>query len=413
MNTYNLRQSFLLAITFIFCFTSLYAQENQTTVESEQMTRDDLQEAQSSTQGQPISSIQDREVLDFSHQKTEACASVFNLVVPYNSNNGQRGCMFDVFATNAVTIQCFDANLYAGTTANYEIYYRAGTHVGFENNAAAWTFVGGPVSITSAGNNVPSAIPIAVGVIIPAGQRYSFYITNDFGGGTSYTDGTAVGNFLASDANITVYEGVGKSYPFGLTFNVRNFNGTIFYDPGSVLNGQALEMSAIGGKDAIELNWGAVDVSGNKELMIERMEEGSHAFILQEKMAAGQANWFDTAVEPGKNYFYRLRLDDPQGSTRYSSIVESRLSNGQVLELGRVYPNPFDGQLMVGLNTFSETEAQFRVMDLQGKILKNWTESLAPGRGRMALDLGDLPTGVMILEVSAEGQRERVRVVKQ
>lgn len=156
-----------------------------------------------------------------------------SLIAPYNSNNGQRGCMFDLTAANTVTINSFDANTYAGTTGNYEIYYRAGTHVGSENNAGAWTFLGGATGVTSAGNNLPTALPIPIGVTIPAGQTYSFYITNDFGAGVSYTDGTAVGNFLASDANLTIYEGVGKSYPFGLTFNVRNFNGTINYTSGA------------------------------------------------------------------------------------------------------------------------------------------------------------------------------------
>lgn len=157
-----------------------------------------------------------------------------NLTAPYNSNNGQRGCMFDLTAANTVTIDRFEANTYAGTTGNYEIYYRAGTHVGFENNAGAWTLLGSASGVTSAGNNLPTALPIPVGVTIPAGQTYSFYITNDFGAGVSYTDGTAVGNFLASDANLTIYEGVGKSYPFGLTFNVRNFNGDIYYTAGGV-----------------------------------------------------------------------------------------------------------------------------------------------------------------------------------
>lgn len=157
----------------------------------------------------------------------------YNMSTPYNSNNGQRGCMFDITATNTITITNFDVNLYAGTTANYEIYYCPSTHVGNENNAGAWTLLGSATGIASAGNNIPTPLPIVFSVTIPAGQTYSFYVTNDFGAGTSYTDGTAVGNFLASDANMTVYEGVGKSYPFGLTFAVRNFNGTIYYDVGT------------------------------------------------------------------------------------------------------------------------------------------------------------------------------------
>ncbi len=159
-------------------------------------------------------------------------AAALTLATPYNSNNGQRGAMFDVAATNTVTIRTFDANLYVGTTANYEIYYRAGSHVGNETNAAAWTLIGTTTGLTSLGSDLPTPIPIPVDITIPAGQTYAFYVTNDFGGGTSYTDGTAVGNFLAGDANLTVFEGVGKSYPFGLTFSVRNFNGTLHYDLG-------------------------------------------------------------------------------------------------------------------------------------------------------------------------------------
>lgn len=152
------------------------------------------------------------------------------LNTPLNTNNGQRGCMFDITATNAVDINSFSSLLYAGTTANYEIYYRVGTHVGHENNSADWTFIGGATGVTSLGSATPTPLPIPVNITIPAGQTYSFYITNDFGGGTSYTDGTAVGNVWASNADMTLYEGVGKSYPFGLTFTVRSFNGIVHYN---------------------------------------------------------------------------------------------------------------------------------------------------------------------------------------
>ncbi|MCP4437673.1 MAG: T9SS type A sorting domain-containing protein [Aureispira sp.] len=154
------------------------------------------------------------------------------LTTPLNTNNGQRGCMFDITATNTITVTQFSSCLYTGTTANYEIYYKTGSHVGSENNSAAWTLLGNATGVTGGATNVPVLIPITFSVTIPAGQTYAFYVTNDFGGGTSYTDGTAVGTLLASNTDLTLYEGVGKSYPFGLTFNVRNFNGIVHYNPG-------------------------------------------------------------------------------------------------------------------------------------------------------------------------------------
>jgi len=148
---------------------------------------------------------------------------------PFNSNNGQRGCMFDITATNTITINQLSSNLYAGTTANYEIYYKAGTHVGFEANAGAWTLLGSTTGLTSAGNNVPTLIPITFSVNIPAGQTGAFYVTNDFGGGTSYTTGTTVGNLLASNADMEIYTATVRApeYASTNTTTVSNASCTI------------------------------------------------------------------------------------------------------------------------------------------------------------------------------------------
>lgn len=157
-----------------------------------------------------------------------------SLATSYNQNNGQRGAMFDVVAgSSPITVTGFDANLYAGTTAYYELYYRQSTHVGNQNSSAGWIFLDSASNVTSLGNNVPTPLPFTFSVTIPANTRYSFYLTNNYGGGLSYTDGTAVGNVWASNSDATIYEGVGKSYPFGLTFTVRNVNATMHYTLGS------------------------------------------------------------------------------------------------------------------------------------------------------------------------------------
>ncbi|TVR82291.1 MAG: hypothetical protein EA412_01680 [Chitinophagaceae bacterium] len=162
-----------------------------------------------------------------------SCPAQSNLVTLYNENNGQAGVMFDINALEDVTILCFDVNLYTGTH-DYQIYYKEGTHVGFEGNQAAWTLIGGPVSVTSNGTNVPTYIPIPINVSIDAGESAAFYITcnrtNTPGGGIEYTDGFGVGNVIAADANIEVLDGTGKAWPFSTNFVSRQFNGTVYYD---------------------------------------------------------------------------------------------------------------------------------------------------------------------------------------
>lgn len=143
--------------------------------------------------------------------------------------NNQRGNMFDIVATNAVTIFGFDVSPMGNTTI--EIYYKAGTWNGFANTPSAWTYVGSaPVVYT--GGFVSVAFPM--NITIPAGQTYGFYITsNSTFTSLNYSNGNAVGNVYSSDANITFLEGGGLDYPFtqgtGAVYQPRVWNGRIHY----------------------------------------------------------------------------------------------------------------------------------------------------------------------------------------
>lgn len=155
-----------------------------------------------------------------------------SLTSTFAAGNGHRGNMFDIVATNTITITSFDGH--PGGNTDIEIYYKAGTHVGFVNNAAAWTLVGSATGIVSQGTGNPTPIPIPVNVTIPAGQTYAFYITSTDGTtNLNYTNGSNPGGVFASDANLQFLEGVGLDYPFaGSPFSPRVWNGNIHYQLG-------------------------------------------------------------------------------------------------------------------------------------------------------------------------------------
>ena len=162
----------------------------------------------------------------------------------YASNNGSRGAMFNITAgANAVTITSFDVNLYGGTTARYEIYYKAGSYVGSETTAANWTMAGGVNNLYVAANNVPTPIPIPLNITIPAGATYGFYITNTASGGLNYTSSAVTNVTLASNSDLTLTGGVGKSYPFGSTYSYRLINCTVHYYTGSISESSTLATS--------------------------------------------------------------------------------------------------------------------------------------------------------------------------
>ncbi|MFT6923584.1 MAG: hypothetical protein ACJA1C_002599 [Crocinitomicaceae bacterium] len=157
------------------------------------------------------------------------------LTTTFVGGNNHRGNMFDIVALSTVTIESFDGHPMGDT--DYEIYYKTGTFVGSETNAAAWTLVGSAANVIAQPMGTPTAIPINIGVTIPAGQTYSFYVTStNLAVSQNYTDGSAPGAVFASDANIQFLEGAGMEYPFGAggsVFSPRIWNGNINYSIGT------------------------------------------------------------------------------------------------------------------------------------------------------------------------------------
>jgi hypothetical protein len=156
------------------------------------------------------------------------------LPTPVINNNGQDGNMFDITATNTIRIRYFEA-LIANTpnpTTTYYIYYKVGTHVGFESNSAAWTQIAGPITLTVNAPPVMTVIPANLNLVIPAGQTYAFYLTNTSAATNNnrYHNGTATGNVAATNADLTLFEGTGGAYPFGTFFNARPWEGIVHYD---------------------------------------------------------------------------------------------------------------------------------------------------------------------------------------
>lgn len=221
------------------------------------------------------------------------CTATDNLTTLYAENNGLDGAMFDVVATSAITIECFDANFDSGTMG-IDIWYKVGTHVGFESDSTAWTFVGAATGITSAGPDNPTSIPIDVDVAIPAGATYAFYISNLNGTdpNINYTDGTTLGATLASDANLQVLEGSGVFEQFGTTFfSPRQFNGTVRYSAGGVglaentVNSIAVfptnttdVLNIVFGSATGPVDAAAVDATGRAVLVQRITGTGTHVF---------------------------------------------------------------------------------------------------------------------------------------
>lgn len=270
-----------------------------------------------------------------------------NLATSYVSNNSNKGEMFNIVATNTVTLICFDLNLILGSSGNYEIYYKVGSYVGSESNPAAWTLIGSNPSVACVGFDLPSPMDIPLNLVIPAGQTYSFYVTATNTAATTgirYTNNAGY-TTIASDANIAIAGGIGKAYPFGANYANRSFNGTVHYVVGNVLPVTFKDFTATQLNRSVLLNWETESEKNNDYFEIERSTNGTHWQKLFTTKAVGESSSpvsyqeVDKAPLDGTSY-YRLSQTDLDGKKTSLQIIswnQNPLTGSNEL---LVFPNP-------------------------------------------------------------------------
>lgn len=144
-----------------------------------------------------------------------------------DGTNQQNGFMFDIEAAEDIDIRNFSVYFNTVVDSVY-IYYKPGSHVGFESSAAAWTLL----DIVPGSTNIGTLHDLEANfnVFLSQGQTASFYITSNVSTQfIHYDNGTSVGNTVVSNTDLTIKTGVGKAYPFSTTFQNRNFRGVVHY----------------------------------------------------------------------------------------------------------------------------------------------------------------------------------------
>ncbi len=346
-----------------------------------------------------------------------ACASASNLVTFYATNNAQRGHMFDISATNGVTILCFEMNFSVGTS-NVDIYTKAGTHVGFENTAGAWTLVGSAAGVVSAGVNLPTSIPIAVNQNIAVGTSQAFYITRTTAAGptVAYTNGTAVGNVLASDANIIIREGTGKELLFSTNYTPRQFNGRVFYNLLAVLPVELTDFNAIHNGKSVDISWATSMEKNSNYFSIEKSKDGINFEEVKKIKAAGNSatkinyNETDYNPYPGLSY-YRIKQSDVDGKYSYTnlrSVSPKFNASADII----VNPMPAQNFLNLAFNSENRNNYNLEIFDITGKLVYSSSISVDSGYNQIAIDISILNKGMYFVKLSGDDNKLQVKFIK-
>lgn len=243
------------------------------------------------------------------------------------------GWMVNIVNTNAcpITINGFEARF--DGTSGYRIYSKAGTFVGFELAAGSWALVGSLASLTSTSVVAPTAIPIAVGITIPAGATRGFYLTrtdNLVANRHLYVPGagTAGTTVYAADGNLSITEG---SYvdPFfaALQVGVRRPSFDICYTIACPLPIEIVKFDVYKKESYNLIDWVSATETNNDFYTIERSIDVTNWEVLSDIDGSGSSStsifyeYKDYTPSKTINY-YRLKQTDFNGTYKYFNIID-------------------------------------------------------------------------------------------
>ena len=141
--------------------------------------------------------------------------------------NGASGNMFDIFAKKKIVLRTLYLHVDVEGPVVIEVWMRTGTHVSFEKKPWLWQRRLS-TSVDGRGRGKKSLVDVGR-ITLEAHTRYSFYIVN-LDGKLRYTNGDGTGSTEVTNADLTVFQGVGLSASFNNVFQNRIWNGVIFYE---------------------------------------------------------------------------------------------------------------------------------------------------------------------------------------
>jgi hypothetical protein len=297
-----------------------------------------------------------------------------------------------------------------GGTGVFEIYYKIGSYVGSESNAAAWIFIGS-ASVTSLGFDLATPIPVPINIFLPAGQTYGFYITENNpanSAGVRYTNNAGYAT-LATDATITIGGGIGKSYPFGTNFNNRSPNITVHYSATLPLPIDLLNFSAnITPENYIKLDWTTLAEIDNDYFSVERSknienqewEEITKVLSDKTNSPSSPLNYHTYDKNPYQGIaYYRLKQTDFNGDFTYSKIISVNNNKSQKVEI-TIYPNPTNSLFTIKGNNLTNLSVEnIDIFNMLGQSVKKVVKIDTKEAQSLIVSLEDVPMGFYTLKI--------------
>jgi hypothetical protein len=228
-------------------------------------------------------------------------------------------------------------------------------------------------------------------------------------------------------------------------------NGAVDLDEGSGGNGWVSPMAVVAGQKYVLMmdNWNAtsapytlswqlsggaslncallpielISFTGTHETDFNRMEwvtsaETNLDFFSVERSLDG-LEWETIYNTPGKNSkrvntayefadygftgnainYYRLKQTDKDKTVAYSETISLEAKGALKTRVENMHPNPTSGDLFFDLYTGIRSEASVQIVDITGKVVKDETVQLEPGKNEVSANTKGLDEGIYLVKI--------------
>lgn len=208
-----------------------------------------------------------------------------------------------------------------------------------------------------------------------------------------YTGNALLNSFLSSDATLQVCQATGATVSGGGGFG----SATVTADCGSCVTALPVVLEEFRARvegSRIRVEWESSMEDNVAGYVLERSDDGD-AFSRVTYMAAKNApSRYSYALMAGADMYFRLRIEDRDGSFAYSRIIFLRSADGGTEQLV-VLKNPAQGdQVFLRIITQEAQQGRLIFSNVSGQVVKSLTVQLKEGKQDVNMPVTGFQSGL-------------------
>jgi uncharacterized repeat protein (TIGR01451 family) len=257
--------------------------------------------------------------------------------------------------------------------------------------------------------NIGTGATGAAGGVLASGDQYKVQF--------NVTTSSDV-NLLGTLSNTAYVIGVG-SQTGNVSMTITN-QSTAIISPANSLPVTLLNFTAVKSGSNAQLNWTTTNEVNNDHFEVERSIDGVNFTEVASVAGSGSTSLIhnyqfdDNITGLSGIVYYRLMDVDFDGKFGYSKIIAMRLDGSSLSASFTAYPNPFNSNIKLVVNTIKNSNASISLLNTAGQVLANQAVTLQTGQNVVVLqNLNSLLPGIYIVELLTEDGKNYQKVIKQ